>query len=78
MGASAGSGWGYLLLLAGHEGLVARGCPKAQLVDGGRLLLAVDLQSDPHLKRGLLCRGKGTLRPVSQHTPCCRTLSPGL
>lgn len=59
LGALVGWGWGYLLLLAGHKGLVARRCPEAQLVDGGRLLLAVDLHSDPHLKQGLLCRGKG-------------------
>lgn len=52
---------GYLLLLARHKNLVARGCPKAQLVDARWLLLGVDLHSDPHLKWGLLCEGgKGT------------------
>lgn len=54
---------GYLLLLARHKNLVARGRPKAQLVDAGWLLLGMDLHSDPHLKRGLLCEGGGDLRP---------------
>lgn len=57
---------GCLLLLAGHESLVARGRPKAQLVDEWRLLLGVDLHSDPHLKWGLLCRKRGTLSPEAQ------------
>lgn len=50
---------GYLLLLTGHKSLVARGHPKAQLVDDGWLLLAVNLHSDSHLKWGLLCGGTG-------------------
>lgn len=57
---------GCLLLLAGHESLVARGHPKAQLVDEWWLLLGMDLHSDPHLKWGLLCRKRGTLSPEAQ------------
>lgn len=69
---------GCLLLLAGHESLVARGRPKAQLVDEWRLLLGVDLHSDPHLKWGLLCRKRGVLRPRSPGAPSCSPLSPEL
>lgn len=57
----------YLLLLAGHKSLVAWGRPEAQLVNGRGLLLAVDLHSDPHLKRSLFCR-EGPLRPQTLHS----------
>lgn len=57
----------YLLLLTGHKSLMAWGCPEAQLVNGRGLILAVNLHSDPHLKRGLFCR-EGTLRPQTLHS----------
>lgn len=53
---------GYPLLLAGHEGLEARGDAEAQLVNEGRLVLAVDLHLHPHLKRGLICRAGQRVR----------------
>lgn len=66
-----------MLLLARHKHLVAGGRAKAQLVNDGSLLLRVDLHSDPCLKRGLLCRGRGAEAWVPGD-PGCSTLSPGL
>lgn len=49
------AGGAHPLFLAGHEGLEAWGHAKAQLVDVGWLLLAMDLHSDAGLKRCLIC-----------------------
>lgn len=49
------AGAAHPLFLAGHEGLEAWGHAEAQLVDVGRLLLAVDLHPDAGLKRRLIC-----------------------
>ena len=48
-------GHAHPLFLAGHEGLEAWRHAKAQLVDVGWLLLAVDLHSDARFKRCLIC-----------------------
>lgn len=44
----------YPLLLGGHKGLESGGHPKSQLLDEGRLGLAVDLHFDSGLERCLL------------------------
>ena len=45
----------YQLLLTRHKGLKARCHTKPQLVDEGRLVLAVDLDLDARFIRGLIC-----------------------
>lgn len=49
--------WPYPLLLAGHEGLEARRDAEAQLMDVGRLVLAVDLDSDASFEGCLVWGG---------------------
>lgn len=46
------------LLLAGHKGLEAWGHAKAQLVDVGGLILAMNLHSDTSLKRCFICKAE--------------------
>jgi len=48
----------YPLLLGGHKGLESRGHPEPQLLDKGWLGLAVDLDFDSSLERGLLWKKK--------------------
>lgn len=52
----------YPLLLGGHKGLESGGHPKSQLLDKGRLGLAVDLHFDSGLERRLLWKRRGRLR----------------
>lgn len=49
----------YPLLLAGDERLEPGRHSEPELVDEGRLILAVDLNFDPGLERRLLCGGRG-------------------
>lgn len=49
----------YPLLLTGNEGLEPWGDAEAQLVDVGRLVLAVDLDPDAGLQGRLVCGGGG-------------------
>lgn len=52
----------YPLFLGGHKGLESRGHPKSQLLDEGRLRLAVDLHFDSGLERRVLWKRSGRLR----------------
>ncbi len=45
----------YQLLLTRHKSLKTRGHTKSQLIDEGRLILAVDLNFDARLVRGFVC-----------------------
>lgn len=50
----------YPLFLTGHERLESWSHTESQLIDEGRLVLRVELNFNPGLKRRLVCRDKNT------------------